>query len=64
MRAIDADALLQTFRRWEAVPDYNDAERHIIRFAIATVEESPTIDPKPKRESRALLTCKCGCKRK
>lgn len=42
-RLIDADALRQTFQRWANVPEYNEAERHIIRAAMIAVDDCPTI---------------------
>ena len=43
MRLSDVDALEQTFRRWLAAKDYNEAERHIIRAAIIECQHAPTI---------------------
>ena len=47
MRTIDADALKETFQRWNKCKDYNSAERNIIRAAIIAVEDQPTIDAIP-----------------
>ena len=46
-RLIDADTLKQTFQQWANVPEYNEAERNIIRAAIITVENAPTVDAAP-----------------
>ena len=43
MRLTDVDALEQTFRRWLAAKDYNEAERHIIRAAIGQCQHAPAI---------------------
>ena len=43
-RLIDADALKATFQKWANVPEYNEAERHIIRAAMIAVDDCPTID--------------------
>ena len=42
-RLIDADALKATFQKWANVPEYNEAERHIIRAAMIAVDDCPTI---------------------
>ena len=56
MRLIDADALLAEYDRQHVGPP--GAARKLI-------EEAPTVDPpKPKRESRAMLPCTCGCRRR
>ena len=47
MRTIDADALKETFQRWNKCKDYNSAERNIIRAAIIAVEDQPTVDAIP-----------------
>ena len=61
-RLIDADALKQTFQRWANVPEYNEAERHIIRAAMIAVDDCPTIggwisvkDRLPKENEDVLL---------
>ena len=48
-RLIDADALEQTFRRWLAAKDYNEAERNIIRAAIIECQDAPTVQPDAPR---------------
>ena len=46
------------FRPRQSCP-YNDDEWDIMRDALALLKEQ-----KPKRESKAMLPCKCGCKRR
>lgn len=43
-KLIDADALKAIFQKWADVPDYNEAERHIIRGAIYEVDAAPTVN--------------------
>ena len=63
-RLIDADALRQTFQRWANVPEYNEAERHIIRAAMIAVDDCPTIggwisvkDRLPGKDGSYLAYC-------
>lgn len=41
---IKRSELLSVFKRWERVPDYNEAERHIIKAAIYEAETIPAVD--------------------
>lgn len=59
VRLIDADALLETFRNWTKILDYNEAEQHIIRHAIAAVKEKPTVDAEPVRHGRWVEYPEC-----
>ena len=52
VRLIEANALKKTLEMWANVPDYNEAERHIIRAAIVAVEDCPTIDAAPVVHAR------------
>lgn len=44
MDLIRRSELLSVFKRWERVPDYNEAERHIIKAAIYEAENIPAVD--------------------
>ena len=46
-KLIDADSLLSKFQKWASVPDYNEAERHILRGVIAEIEDAPAVDAEP-----------------
>lgn len=60
MRLIDADALE---RRIMMMPDDELCEDCCYNVVNA-IYQVPTISVKPKRESMAMLPCKCGCKRR
>jgi hypothetical protein len=53
-----------------ALSIFNDRENgnehflYGIETAKEIVENAPTVSDKPKRESKAMLPCKCGCKRR
>ena len=47
MDLIIRSELLSVFKRWERVPDYNEAERNIIKAAIYETENIPAVDAVP-----------------
>ena len=46
-KLIDADALKSTLQKWARVPDYNEAERYILRGVIAEIEDAPAVNAIP-----------------
>lgn len=64
MRCIDADALKESIRKALGIKSFIcllPSEKAI----IDQIDDAPTVEPpKPKRESRAMLPCTCGCRRR
>lgn len=60
MRLIDADALLADIHNAMCADCEDECAACQWRDAIRLIESAPTV--KPKRESRAMLPCKCGSK--
>ena len=43
--SISRKTAIDTLRKWDAVPDYNEAEHHIMRAAMAMLEDMPSAEP-------------------
>ena len=71
MRCIDADALKKSITDWYCDPERCNNYYGVkcracpLDDALSAIDDAPTVEPpKPKRESRAMLPCTCGCRRR
>lgn len=62
MRLIDADYVISALSIFNDRENGNEHFLYGIETAKEIVENAPTVSDKPKRESKAMLPCKCGCK--
>ena len=46
--SISRQKAIDMLRKWDAVPDYNEAEHHIMRAAMAMLEDMPSAEPKQR----------------
>ena len=60
-RLIDADKLTEKI----LTTTFTEANSAILNLVLGFIKDMPTVKlEKPKYESRAMLPCKCGCKRR
>ena len=55
--AISRRTIIDTVERWLECPDYNEAERHIMRAVQSVLYDSPSVNPQPICEEREKGEC-------
>ena len=61
MKPIDGDALKEKI----LTLTFTENNTWALNLLISLIDDAPTVEPpKPKRESRAMLPCTCGCRRR